>query len=87
MVVAKGDPISGAILIKINRRDLGCWVLSETRGASGERAWFRGTGVAGVAESEADGYIQRHRARDPDLWVLEIEDRDGRYSFDEPVIG
>lgn len=87
VVARKGDPVSGAILLKINRRDLGCWVLSETRGPAGERAWFCGTGVTGIQERDADGYIQRHRERDPDLWVVEIEDREGRYPFDEPVMG
>lgn len=85
-VVCKGDPGSGAILVKLNQRDLGCWVLAETQDDQGRRAWFRGSGPAAISEAEADAYIDRHRRRDPDLWVLEIEDRAGRRPFDEPLV-
>jgi GMP synthase (glutamine-hydrolysing) len=86
MVVRKGDPTSGAILIKRNRFALGCTVLVETRDAAGERAWYPGTGPDPVDEAAADAYIERSRSRDPDLWVIEIEDRHGRLPFDEKLL-
>jgi GMP synthase (glutamine-hydrolysing) len=80
-VVAKGDPTSGSVLVKINRFADGCQVLAETRTPEGERAWYRGTGAASVDEATADAYIERARRRDPDLWVVEVEDRTGRLPF------
>ena len=85
-LVRRGDPSSGAILIKQNRREFGWWVLSETRDAQGRRAWFHGSGKDGINEADADAYIERHWRRDPDLWVIEIDDRDGRRPFDEPLL-
>jgi GMP synthase (glutamine-hydrolysing) len=85
-VVHKGDGDGGAVLVKLNQRDRGCTVLAETRDQDGARAWLRGTGAAPVAESEADAYIARHRQRDPDLWVLEVDDRAGRLPFDATII-
>ena len=82
----KGDPTSGAVLVRINLRDGGSVVLAETRDAEGNRAWFRGSGPEPVSEETADGYVERSRRRDPDLWVLEIDDRDSRVPFDERIL-
>jgi hypothetical protein len=35
---------------------------------------------------EADAYIARQAERDPDLWVMEVEDRLGRHWVDGAVI-
>src|SRR5271155_528545 len=72
-VLARGDDDAGAILLKFNGRDTGCLVLAQARGKDGELLWMKATGPAPVAEADADAYIERQRRRDPDLWVVEIE--------------
>jgi len=84
-VVAKGDETAGAVLIKVNRLGEGCEVFTASAGLDGERRWLIGTGPAPVAEPEADDYIARQRRYDPDLWVIEVEDTEGRHFLDEPV--
>jgi hypothetical protein len=86
VVLHKGDPDAGAILLKLNRLAAGCEVLTQVRNLDGTPAWMRGTGEAPVKEEDADAYIVRQRGRDPDLWVLEIEDPDHRYEFDGEII-
>ena len=38
------------------------------------------------AEADAEARIAREIKFDPDLWIVEIEDRQGRTFVDEPVV-
>lgn len=70
-----GDRSRGSILIKVVHVPTGkCRLLIEVLDANGDPAWMI-AGTDGCDENEADDYIERARRRDPDLWVLEIEDR------------
>jgi hypothetical protein len=85
-VVRRGDADSGAILIKLNQFEIGSTVLAQTRTLEGELVWMRATGETPVADEAAEAYIERQRKRDPDLWVVEIEDRAGRLPLDQRVL-
>ncbi len=85
-VARRGDEDAGVILLKLNRGDLGFEVLAQIRSAGGELAWQRATGPAPVPETDADAYIARAVNRDPDLWVVEIEDRDARPLFPGAIV-
>ena len=40
-----------------------------------------------ASEPDLDAYAERQARIDPDIWVIEIEDRDGRHFLTEPVDG
>lgn len=81
-VVAHGDDTAGAILVKLNTLDGRAAVWQRTVDLmSGERRWLV---LAEGREAEADAAIARQRGYDPDLWVIEVEDRAGRHMLDAP---
>jgi len=81
-VVRRGDPHGGMVILKVNCLDLGCCVLTQTRDLDGALCWMPALSGELVPESEADAYIERQTARDPDLWVVEVETRDGEHGFE-----
>lgn len=86
-VVRRGDNTSGSVLVKVNRLDGTAFVLTPARQVSGEGLWMRGTGPDDVLETEADAYIARSLSFDRDLWVIEIEDKEGRHFLLDAVEG
>lgn len=82
-VVRKGDADAGAVLLKLNRLQHGSLVFSQTRDIDGNMRWILATAAGTVPDAEAEAVIERHVARDPDLWVVEIEDPLGRHPIDD----
>jgi hypothetical protein len=83
-VARKGDPRAGAVLVKtVNRRDGVCLLYAEAFRGDGERVWMNPT--ASHEEPDLDRFIERAVRVDPDLWVVEIEDKEGRHFLTEPV--
>ena len=85
-VVRRGDPDAGTVLVKLNRFEDGVTVYTQASSTGEEPLWSRGTGPNPVSEAEADAYIERQVKYDPDVWVLEIEDRRGQYKLDGKVV-
>jgi hypothetical protein len=85
-LLRRGEPERGTVLLKLNEIEAGCRVLTQARDLDGQLGWLAALGGKLVPEAEADAYIARAIDRDPDLWVIEIEDRSGRNPFDGKVI-
>ena len=75
---------AGAVLLKlVNRRAGTTRLLSEATRGDGERVWMRP--VRAPDEQDLDAYVERTVKIDPDVWVVEIEDNQGRHFLVEPV--
>ena len=84
VVARKGDARAGAVLVKvINRSDGTARLYSEATRMEGDRVWMQPT--PSDQEPDLDRYIERARKIDPDIWVVEIEDKAGRHFLTEPV--
>jgi hypothetical protein len=81
-VVRKGEAERGTLILKLNQLDRDVRVLSQARDVDGRLGWLVAFDGAAVSEADADAYIARAIKRDPDLWVVEIEDREGRHPFE-----
>ncbi|MDA0720199.1 MAG: DUF1491 family protein [Proteobacteria bacterium] len=80
-VVARGDATAGAVMVKLNTLDgRACCYQRSFDLMTGDRSWVI---LAQGAETDVDQSIQRQRGYDPDLWVIEVEDRQGRHLLDE----
>lgn len=81
-VVAHGDDTAGAVLVKLNTLDGNATVFQRSFDLmSGERQWVV---LAEGDEVEVDTSLSRQRSFDADVWVIEVEDRQGRHLLDEP---
>jgi len=84
-VVRKGSEEAGAIFLKISRLDGTSTVLSQARQGEGDLVWMKPLGDAANEETCAK-YFERQIKFDSDLWIVEIEDREGRAFVDEPIV-
>jgi hypothetical protein len=80
-LTARGDATAGAVIVKLNTLDGEARAFARSTDAAGERVW---TVLAEGPEAEVDAALARQRGYDPDLWVIEVEDRRGRHLLDEP---
>ena len=83
-IVQRGDNTAGAVLVKLNTLDgqATCYHRSFDI-MTGERQWIE---LASGNEPDVDTSISKQQSFDPDLWVIEIEDRQGRHMLDDPSL-
>ncbi len=80
-VVSKGDETAGAVLVKCATLDGKARAFQRSFDPmTGARTWMV---LAEGDESEVDAAVARQRRFDPDLWVIEVEDREGRHLLGE----
>lgn len=82
VVVRHGDDDAGAIYIKISLLDGTALAFGPAPagldGAASERKWIALTRNAAAPERDIDHMLSREAEFDPDLWIIEVEDRAGR---------
>lgn len=74
-VAARGDKTGGMVIQKISDLSGNCRLRGQQRDLLGQLVWIDLLQDEIVPESEADAYVKRAIGRDPDLWVVEVEDR------------
>lgn len=81
-VIQRGDATAGAVLVKLNTLDGNATLFQRSFDLmTGDRRWVV---LVEGPEAEVDASVAKQRSFDPDLWVIEIEDKAGRTLLDEP---
>jgi hypothetical protein len=80
-VVAHGDDTGGAVLVKLSTLD-GKAVLFQRSFdlMTGERSWSE---LTSGSDLDVDASIARQKGFDPDVWVIEVEDKLARHLLDQ----
>lgn len=80
-ITAKGDATAGAVVVKLATLDGRAQAFQRSFDLmSDTRIWVL---LTQGPEADVDAMIARQRSRDPDLWVIELEDRAGRTLLDQ----
>ena len=91
VVVKHGDDDAGAIYIRISRLDGQAALFGPApAGLSGtdfDRQWVSLMGEEFVSEAEVHNYLEREARFDSDLWIVEVEDRQGRHFLGDDLLG
>jgi hypothetical protein len=87
----RGAEEAGAVFVKINRLDGTAELYGPAPQSAfddahpSDRAFVACLPHQPVPESEAEDYLARQLRFDPDLWIIEVEDREGRHFLDQVV--
>jgi hypothetical protein len=83
----RGAAEAGAIFVKIDRLDGTCALYgpapqTETAEQGVERLWTRVHRDEFIDPASAEERLRKEIGFDPDLWIVEVEDREGRAFLD-----
>jgi hypothetical protein len=86
VLVRRGDGDAGAIYIKVSRLDGTATLYGPAPAgldeAREDRRWQSCLTSEPTSESDADAYLARQIEFDPDIWIVSVEDRQGRHFLD-----
>ncbi len=73
VVLAKGDPTAGAILVVAAEKGQVSGLWERTLAGSGVYEWTQAGPQHIEIQGQFDEYIARRQSNDPDLWVIELD--------------
>ena len=87
----RGADEAGAVFIKVSRLDGTAEVFGPAPQSTfdearpSDRAFIRTLKAQPASEADAEAYLVRQIKFDPDIWIVEVEDRGGRNFLDSVV--
>lgn len=87
MLRHRGEAMSGLLLLKIALLNGTARAYTQQRDLDGRLGWMGVPRDEALPEPDIEAYLERTLARDPDLWLVEVEDPQGRNPFAETELG
>jgi len=87
----RGAEEAGAVFIKVDRLDGTADVYAPApqtafdEARPSDRAFSRALKDSPASAADAEAYLARQLRFDPDVWIVEVEDREGRHFLDAVV--
>lgn len=81
MLRRRGEAMDGLVYLKISLLDGHAWVLTRQRDFDNRLTWVSVPREEKLSEEDAESYLERASQRDPDSWIIEVEDPQGRNPF------
>ena len=81
-VLRRGDQRAGSLFVEIEKSPTEAALLGRVTSFEGGYEWVRLTGAGWVAPLEVSEKLERESQRDPDCWVISVQDRAGRNIFE-----
>jgi hypothetical protein len=89
-LLKRGDPDAGAIFVRVLRLDGRSDVYGPAAAglteADAERRFSPRFPAGSVPDAQADAHLADQRRYDPDLWIVEVEDRAGRHCLGDWLV-
>ena len=88
VIVRRGDPDAGAVAVKLYQGPGAVKLFVQSRDLDGNAIWREpfeedaDTDADTGLEGKIDRWLEKEVSIDPDLWIVEIEDREGRAFLD-----
>ena len=80
-IVSKGHEKAGAVLVKVNFLNGRATAFQRTYDFEADsRIWIA---LCEGSEEHVDDVLKKQMSSDPDLWLIEVEERNGNHLLDE----
>ena len=90
VIVRRGDEAAGAIFIRVDTLDGNVSLFgpapSGSAGSETDRRWVNCFTSRRTTAEEAARYLAREIDFDPDIWIVEVEDKAGRHFLGDSVV-
>ncbi len=82
-IAHRGDSDAGALFVEIEKSFSEAKLLCRTLGFDGGYEWVSLSGEGWRHPIDIQALVERERQRDPDCWVVSVQDPKGRNIFDQ----